>query len=224
MLYYEHYFEMWRFIMKSKLIRNLAINLAFFQLFAINAEALGEGSKFDYSLQTNATSPIDIPNSNDRYVLIKDDEKNPIYLKVNRETGEFEPISIFDHENLNSKQYGANQEVFRTKFDQLINNPLIWEEMQRYYPVKKFEDKDEAMFFYRKYFDIIYDCGCGYAAAANYVFHMFEGRENDFYKAFGFPMYTINNNVIDFNYEIFMLKFFNYSNLKLDKSFKLIEQ
>jgi hypothetical protein len=67
------------------------------------------------------------------------------------------------------------------------------------------------MFFYEKYFAVIADCGCGYAAAADYVFHLFEGHEKEFFEHFGYPMYTFNRGYLDFNYELFMLKFFNYS-------------
>ena len=121
-------------------------------------------------------------------------------------------ISIFDDENISSKQYGASQRVFRHKFDELINDPLIWEEMQKYYPQENYECLDDALYIYEKYFDNIYQCGCGYAAAADYVFHMFEGKELEFYEKFGFPMYTYKDGKLDYNYELFMLKFFLFKN------------
>ena len=40
---------------------------------------------------------------------------------------------------------------------------------------------------------------------------MFEGREDEFYKLFGFPMYSVDFQYVDFNYELFMLKLFNYN-------------
>ena len=133
------------------------------------------------------------------------------YKRFNEETGEYTNISIFDEENIESKQYGANQRVFKHNFDTLINDPYVWEEIQNYFPKEMFESIDEAMFFYQKYFEIIYDSGCGYAAACDYVFQLFEGHEKEFKKCFGYPMYTVNDDgFIDFNYEIFMLKFFDY--------------
>ena len=192
--------------------------MAFFQLFAINALADDEKVKeFDYSLQTRLVSPIDnikLISNDETFKLVKKDPESPTYKRLNWETGEYHTISIFDYENINSHQYGASQKVFADHFRQLIKDPIIWDEMQKYYPVKDFDSKDEAMFFYEKYFYLIYDCGCGYAAAANFVFSMFEGREEEFYDTFGYPMYKIENNVLDFNYEIFMLKFFNYSVLE----------
>ncbi|MBP5679329.1 MAG: hypothetical protein J6X28_05860 [Bacilli bacterium] len=138
--------------------------------------------------------------------------------------GEIETITIFDIGNIQSHQYGANQQDFRKHFEQLIEDPLIWNEMQKYYPVEDFESEEEAYFFYQKYFDLIYDSGCGYAAAANLIFRLYEGKEKEFEEKFGYPIYTIKNNEIDFNYEMLMLEFFNYSNLVVQKNQKLIEK
>ena len=85
--------------------------------------------------------------------------------------------------------------------------------MQKYYPVEDFDNENIAMFFYEKYFDLIRENGCGYVSAVNYIFRMFEGHEDKFYQTFGFPMYKMHKNYIDFNYEILILKFFNYYNL-----------
>ena len=149
-------------------------------------------------------------------VSIRRDNNNNIeYKRYNPETKEYHNISIFDDENLDSFQYGSNQRDFKKNFDSLISDPLIWEEMQSYFPEEKFESHEEAMFFYEKYFELIFDSGCGYAAACNFVFHMFEGREKEFQECFGYPMYTVNKKgYVDFNYEIFILKFFNASILK----------
>lgn len=143
------------------------------------------------------------------------DDENVEYKRYNSKTKEKHNISIFDEENIESMQYGANQRDFEYNFDDLINNPLIWEEMQNYFPEEMFESHEEAMFFYKKYFELIADSGCGYVAACNYVFHMFEGREDEFEEYFGYPMYTVNKKgYVDFNYEVFILKFFNFSILK----------
>ena len=188
----------------NKLIRRIALNLAIFQLFAGATGAKSEESE-----------PI-----RSRYVLVQDDEEIPIYQKLDYDTGEARTISIFEPENIYFKQYGASQQDFRDRFRELIEEPVIWDEMQKYYPVEKFDDYDEALFFYKLYFDIIYDCGCGYSVATNFIFRIYEGREKDFYKDFGFPMYVIKNNVLDFNYEPVMLKLFNYNNLKVRKRYR----
>ena len=153
-----------------------------------------------------------------------DEEGNSFCQRIHKEDGKFYDVSIFDKENIRTRQYGANQMVFETKFDELMENPYIWEEMQKYYPVSGFQSLEEANFFYRKYFELIKESGCGYAAATNLVFRMFEGREKDFENTFGYPMYVLKDDgEIDFNYEIFMLKFFNYSVLDIQGSTETIE-
>ena len=138
--------------------------------------------------------------------------------KGNTEYKDNQMISIFDEDNSKSNQYGANQRAFgRCKY--LLNNQYIWDELQEYFPVESFSCQDEAISFYKSYFKIISKCGCGYAVACDFIFQAFEGREDEFLEHFGYPMYTIDENgAIDFNYEVFMLKFFNYSVIKMDKS------
>jgi len=194
--------------MKKSIKRGIAISLAFINLF-FNSVSLAEKTKDDTNIE--------------KYVLV-DNNNIPIYKKFNQKTGELDNISIFDNDNITTHQYGASQRVFKFKFDKLIREPLIWEEMQKYYPVSKFESEEDALFFYQKYFEIIYECGCGYAAAANYVFHYFEGREDEFYQAFGFPMYTMDGDTINFNYELFMLKFFNFLNLVINNDYESINK
>lgn len=129
--------------------------------------------------------------------------------------GHNKDISIFDIENNKTCQYGANQRDFDYRFEELISNPRIFEEVSKYFPIESFDSYDEALYFYKKYFEIIANCGCGYAAACNYAFRLFEGNNDEFEKIFGYPMYEIIENKIDFNYELFMLKFFNYYQLDI---------
>lgn len=141
-----------------------------------------------------------------------DDNDDYSYERYDSNTKEYHNVSIFDDENISSHQYGADQRVFDNNFDELITNPLIWDELQVYFPESDFESHEEALLFYKKYLYIIYDCGCGYAAACDYVFHSFEGHEKEFLKCFEYPMYTVDKDgFVDFNYEVFMLKFFDYS-------------
>ena len=134
------------------------------------------------------------------------------YKRWNIDKKSFSPISIFDDENeFEMNQYGASQMAFKDSFDNLIKDPLIWEEMQKYYPIDSFDSEDEAMEYYERYFNNITKTGCGFAAAANIVFKEFEGREKEFEEIFGYPMYTVDAGNIDFNYEIFELSHFNYN-------------
>ena len=135
-----------------------------------------------------------------------------IYRRYDEETYEYKPISIFDEENRKSFQYGGDQETFVNNFEKLIKDERIWNEMQKYFPVSSFGSYDKAMFFYKRYFEFIFDSGCGYVAAVDRIFKEFEGREEEFEQVFGYPMYTVDDvGNIDFNYEILSLEFFNYS-------------
>lgn len=175
--------------MKKKMIKKLAVYMAFFQLFTTGL-AKGE-------------------NNNSKLVLINSNKDNPIYQRFDSKTNIYTNISIFDKDNIKTHQYGANQKVFQSHYHQLINNPIIWNEMQNIFKIDNLE-KETANLFYQFYFDIISEHGCGYASITNYVFRLFEGKEKEFYKTFGYPMYEVTDQYIDFNYEIFMLKFFNY--------------
>ena len=138
---------------------------------------------------------------------------------------DLDSISAFNDENTSSRQYGGNQLDFSRKFDSLINDPYIWNEIQKYYPVEDFASIDHAMDFYKIYFDVITNYGCGYVAVADRVFDEFKGKEKEFEELFGYPMYTIDEKgAIDFNYEIFTLEFFNFSVLYPNYNNKKIEQ
>ena len=86
----------------------------------------------------------------------------------------------------------------------------MWEQLQKYYPIESFKSEAEAMDFYERYCTVIECSGCGYAAAANIVFKEYEGREKEFEETFGYPMYTVKNGEIDYNYEYFMLDYYNH--------------
>ncbi len=209
--------------MASRTVKGLAVQLAVMQLFTQGLlfhprKVEAEENQAKESERSNAPS-LD----GEELILVRESKTGEaIYQRKNPETGEYEPISIFDKENTKTHQYGANQRVFKKKFEELIQDPYIWEEMQKYYPVDSFKSEGEAMFFYEKYFNIIYDCGCGYAAAANFIFHIFEGKEEEFQEKFGFPMYSMTDKGIDFNYELMMLKFFNFLHLVTNDDRKAI--
>ncbi len=133
-----------------------------------------------------------------------------------------EDISIFNDKNGYSRQYGGDQNAFERSFKSLIADPIIWRMMQEYFPEEDFISHDVAMDFYREYFRELTLSGCGYVAVANKVFEAFKNKEEDFEKIFGYPMYIIKEgNVIDFNYEYFILDFANYSLASLGRITKV---
>ena len=54
---------------------------------------------------------------------------------------------IFNKNNIATKQYGGNQFDFEGKYSSLIQDSLIYEELQKYYPIEKFNSYEEADFF-----------------------------------------------------------------------------
>ncbi len=186
--------------MEKKKIRKIALMLALSQLlFNGNMKGAKAHDSQDFILDDKG-----------RIIFVYD--SNNVSNKNKTKVLDTDNISAFDFNNTYSIQYGGNQFDFEKNFDNLINNPYIWNEIQKYYPVLTFASNEHAMDFYKIYFNTIADCSCGYVAVADKVFHQFEGREEEFEDIFGYPMYTIDENkVIDFNYEIFILEFFNYA-------------
>ena len=146
---------------------------------------------------------------NNIYIDISD-PNNVNYKRYDPKTDTYNNISIFDEENLSSDQYGANQGRF-DNYEDIINDPYMWEQLQKYYPISSFKSEAEAMDFYERYCNVIGCVGCGYAAGANIVFQQYEGREKEFEETFGYPMYTVKNGEIDYNYEYFMLDYYNHN-------------
>ncbi|MBQ9279536.1 MAG: hypothetical protein IJ215_00590 [Clostridia bacterium] len=132
-----------------------------------------------------------------------------------------ESISIFAEENISSRQYGASQGALEKI--EMLQDPQILEELQAYFPINEFETEEETMFFYKKYLALIARDGCGYAAATNLVFEKFEGEPEKFEETFGFPMYSVDTEGnVNFNYELFLLKFFNYAILEHNYSKEIV--
>ena len=212
--------------MEKRNIRIVAINLAVMQLFAQQIMAYKKAKKESYHLSTKQAEKtnLEIPKARGNEIILVDNsnQENPVYQIKDKDTGEMSVVSIFDTDNIQTNQYGASQTDFLKRFKEIIKDPIIWEEVQRYFPVGDFTDEEEAMFFYEKYFEQIAECGCGYAAAANRIFRIFEGQEEAFYQAFGYPMYTIKNNEIDFNYEVLMLQLFQFYNIDIRRDKKEI--
>lgn len=151
------------------------------------------------------------------FKALKLDENSPSFLDgITVKACAASKVLIFDNDNIKTRQYGGNQRVFNELHsDELLSNPYILEEMQTHFPVESFEFENEAMEFYKLYLKLLRNNGCGYVAAADYTFRLFEGKEDEFEKTFGYPMYTYKDGKIDFNYEVFIIKFFNFSLLDM---------
>ncbi len=188
--------------MKKLSIRNLTIMLALVNLLStLPIDAKANDGHVHYILDKNGK-----PKIVDDIKIILNHGKTFI--------DGWEKISFFNHDNIYSEQFGANQNVFYEDFSELIKEPLIWDEMQQYYPVTMFPSYKFAMDFYDFYFKKIQRSGCGLAALVNRVFQAYEGKEKEFEETFGFPMYTINeDNSINFNGKVLMLKLFNFAAL-----------
>jgi len=137
------------------------------------------------------------------------------------------PVSIYDEENFKTNQYGANQMMMAGSFESYIQRPKIWEEMQKYYPIESFDSEADAYEFYERYFNVITNSGCGYAAAADIIFDEYRGKEEAFYETFGFDMYYVSTNkdgeaYVNYNYELLELELFNYCNK--DKTLEEMEK
>ena len=114
-----------------------------------------------------------------------------------------EPISILGEYNKETNQFGGSQMDFYTNRVELLEDPKIISIMRESFPYDTLED-------YELYFCAIASVGCGYVAYANSIFLNFEGREEDFYNTFGFPMYTVDVfGNIDYNYDYLILEVFN---------------
>ena len=193
--------------MKNIKIKKIALYIALLQMLSSNALANNTGNTDIYDKGTNTNL-----NPSDNKLVYAIQNSILVYQRFNN--NEFVPVSIFDDENTKTNQYGASQSDFNSRFSYLLEESLIWEEIQKYFPLSNFDNMDDAKLFYRSYFDQIGAVGCGYAAATDYVFRLFEGREQEFQKTFGFPMYYLKEDLPDYNYELFMLKFFNYYNIE----------
>ena len=181
-------------------IKNLTIMVALVNLIssANIGDAKADKNRKNYIIDKN------------RKLIVVDDIR---ILQNNGKTfvNDWDVISIFNEENTISRQYGGNQSVFMYYPNFLLKDPLIWEEMQKRWPVSDYSSEDEAMDFYELYFNTIARNGCAFVSIVDKVFQTFEGKEEEFEKKFGYKRYAINeDNSIEFNYPIMILQLINY--------------
>ncbi len=119
-------------------------------------------------------------------------------------------IDIFGEYNVGNGQYGGNQRDFQ-KANVLLHDENILRVLDKYFDLGSTE---EIVDFFNK----VDQTACGYTALTNLVFKEFEGKEDAFYKTFGFPMYNFTNSKdgakVDFNYEPIILDLYCYINGK----------
>ena len=189
--------------MKNKRVRNLVIMASLIKL--LSTEAIGEVE----SIESTAKNVYFILDKNGN---VKEVYDTKIVDFLGKTYVDDDNILIFDDDNANSFQYGGSQIDFYEYYNLLIKDPYIWKEMQKCFPIESFSSHTEAMDFYELYLKKLGKHGCGYVAITDRVFHAFEGKEKEFEEIFGVPMYKISEDKsIDFNYELFTIKFFNYS-------------
>lgn len=99
--------------------------------------------------------------------------------------------------------YGGNQSNPKTKSDELADI------VRKYYP--DFTDEEVENFLIK-----LEDEGCGYVAMINTIFSQYVGREDEFEKTFGFPMYDKNG---ELNYDAMVTDFYAATDNHNKKSF-----
>lgn len=116
-------------------------------------------------------------------------------------------LDIFGDYNLDSCQFGGNQEDLVKAY----NNPYVDAMIKSYFPSITTEEE-------LQYLNNIKNNGCGNVAITNLVFKKFEGKEEEFYKTFGYPMYEMkydskNDGLsIDYNYEPLIMDLYCHEN------------
>lgn len=116
------------------------------------------------------------------------------------------PINIFGDYNLESKQFGGNQGDLINAYNDLNMASMV----RSYYPYVMEEDLTDLL----KQAALT---GCGYTAMTNLVFKKFEGKEDEFYSTFGYPMYDIkydpkNGASVNYNYEPMIMDMYCHVN------------
>ena len=141
------------------------------------------------------------------FALIKyDSNGEPCGISYSyNKNGQNESLKIFGDNNIKTEQYGGNQGVFGGEnANELLQDPIILDMLRSAYPDASMED-------YQYYLNAFCSVGCGYIAFVNMIFKYYEGREEDFERAFGFPMYSVDKNGnVDYNYEYLALELCNY--------------
>lgn len=205
----------------NSFIRKVSLHLAFLQMFSTHALADSNNGNVP-NIDNKPKSRITVQLPKDNNIIFSIQDGRLVYQRTTNDGTV--PLSIFDIDNINTNQYGASQIDFNRRFDYIIKEQKIWIEVQKYFPLKDFDDYYDAMYFYRDYFNQIGACGCGYAAATNSIFQLFEGNETGLQDTFGFTMYSLLKDNVDYNYELMMLKFFQFRNIEKAENPELVKE
>lgn len=112
----------------------------------------------------------------------------------NKYDGNYEVSSaVFD----GSGSYGGNQGGPVSSDKATVDE--LYEIIKKYYP--DMTEKELSL-----YLDKLNSEGCGYVALINTIFASYEGREDEFEKTFGFPMYNKDG---DFNFDKLLVDFYS---------------
>lgn len=126
-------------------------------------------------------------------------------VKVKDSNGKY--LNIFGEYNVGSRQFGGDQSVL----DKAYKNQYVNDILNEYFPDASQEAKISYLYGAQ-------GSACGNVAMSNLVFKKFEGREENFYKTFGYPMYEIkydsktNGLAIDYNYEPLIMDLYCHEN------------
>ena len=184
--------------------------------------------------------PIDIDDDEDEEIIVVDDDSTLGDAPASIELGNIDCQNFFD--TYSDGMYGSNQRVFREMCIYIYNGveyeyrqimKIVNDAVAKGNPIPKITVKYDA-----KYLELINklvskgfteaeafiilesidDQGaCSYATTADNIFYFYRNNPEQFEKDFGYPMYTVDSKGnVDFNYEIFMLEFFNYSIMHRD--------
>lgn len=117
------------------------------------------------------------------------------------------PVSIYSECNIEETKYGGNQMVFSNNTGKLLSDDRINDIIKKYYPKASMEDKELLL-------ARVTESGCGYTAAVNVLMDSYRGREEEFERNFGYPMYKIDHKTgsIKYNYEYLILENFLFVN------------
>lgn len=133
------------------------------------------------------------------------------------------PLDIFGEYNLSTSQYGGSQmDLVKSVYEKSdgtynFTDKNIYNTLKKYFP-------DASDHDYYSYLQIIQNSACQYTACINSLFKQYEGREEEFYQTFGFPMYEVApNGYLDYNYEKLIVEYYSYVESKLNLQVKDID-
>lgn len=178
-------------------------------------------------ITNNINGIVKQDNNKEKYKLPESVKEEEIELLLSNcfEVNLPDGSTIYNHDNIEHKQFGGNQGALYEDLESFLEDPNIIEICNKYFDTQ-ISSADLELLFYR-----MNSVGCGYVAAINVLMeqYLMYYDENDFYNTFGFYPYTLKRDPTtlkvykDFNYEYLFLDFFLYY-AKNEKGFSSIEE